>query len=206
MSTDSNFKLKAGLTGLGCSALSFAALAVPPLTRRKISQQAVSQILSGAKEFDTPQEAQEFLDVIASMEYLQQTVQPKVPINWSNVLELRDVLASIHEQRRNDLDPVSVQNPYLRLSRLNFFKGLRSNGLLCETINPEKDGAAFKDLALAQQAVAELKKIGITAHIERLTGPRRRSTIVTSLEEVGFKIDTEKAAIGGKNEQTTVEV
>jgi hypothetical protein len=185
---DSNFKLKAGLQSLGCSALSFASLAAPPLTNRKISQQLVSQIIAGTKEFDSSADAQQFLDVIDSMEFLQQTVRPRVPINWSNVLELKDALAAVHEQRKNDMDPVSIQNPYLRLSRLNFFKGLRSNQTVIPTINPELDAVAFTNLALAQLAVAELKKMGVHAQIERLTAPRRKSTITTSLEEIGFKV------------------
>jgi hypothetical protein len=184
---DSNFKLKAGLQHLGCSALAFSALATPPLVNRKISQQLVSQIVSGTKSFDSPADAQQFLDVVHSMEFLQQTVQPRVPINWSNVLELKDALAAVHEQRKNVMDPVSIQNPYLRLSRLNFFKGLRSNHTVIETINPELDAVAFNNLALAQLAVAELKKMGVHAQIERLTAPRRTSTLVTSLQEIGFE-------------------
>jgi hypothetical protein len=195
-----NHKLKTGLTGLGCSALSFAALAAPPLVHRKISQQTVSQIMGGTKDFDSPADAQAFLDVIATMEYLQNTVTPRVPINWANVLELKDVLAAVHEQRQNDLDPLSVQNFYIRISRLNFFKQVDSTGIV-STINPEKDGAAFQDIGLVQKTIAELKKMGTTATHERLTGPRRKSTIVTSLEEVGLK--SEQAAIGGENGRTT---
>ena len=196
-----NHKLRAGLTGLGCSAVSFSALAVPPLTHRRMSQQYVSQIITGTKEFDSVDDARDFLEVINTMEFLQEIVQPRVPINWQNVLELKDVLASIHEQRKNDMDPVSVQNFYVRLTRVNFFKGIDSRGVVT-TINPEKDGAAFKDLSVAQQAVAKLKEMGVTAQFEKLTGPRRRSSLVVSLQELGFKIDVEQAAIGGADEPT----
>lgn len=188
--TEYNHKLKAGLNSLGCSALSFSALAVPPLTSRKLSQQMVSQIIAGSKEFESSADAQEFLNVIRSMEHLQQTVEPRVPIDWSNVLELKQILATVHEQRKNDIDPVTVQHFYIRLSRLNFFKGMNSLGVV-QTINPEKDGAAFSDLTLAQHIVQELKKIGVSGEIERLTGPRRRSTLTSSVEELGFKPDTE---------------
>ena len=199
MSTDYNYRLKAGLNGLGCSALSFSALAVPPLTRRKISQQLVSQILAGTKEFDSPEDARDFLEVVASMQHLQEIVQPRVPINWSNVLDLKDVLATVHEQRKNDLDPITVQNFYLRLTRLNFFAGLRSDGSVIETINPEKEAAAFHSIALAEKAITRLKQMGVTAYLERLTGPRRRSTIVTSLSELRF--EDEQPAIEDQNEQ-----
>jgi len=194
MTTEFNYKLKAGLTGLGCSALSFSALAVPPITNRKLSSQIVSQIIAGAKEFDSADDARNFLEVINTMEYLQQIVQPRVPINWSNVLELKDVLVSMHEQRKNKLDPVSVQNFYVRLSLLNFFKRVNSTGVQT-TINYQTDGAAFEDLGLAQQVVEKLKQMNVTAKVERLTGPRRKSSLTTSLEEVGF----EPAAIGDTN-------
>jgi hypothetical protein len=186
MSTEYNFKLKAGLTGLGCSALAFASLAVPPLTSRKISQQVVSQLLTGAKEFDSPEDAREFLNVIATMEYLQQTVTPKVPINWSDILALKDVLIQVHEQRQNEQDPIVVQSCYVRMGRLNFLKGINSAGPIT-TINPETQAAAFADLALAQEAIRRLKDMGHAATFERLTSPRRKSTIATSLEEIGFK-------------------
>jgi hypothetical protein len=191
-----NHKLRAGLTGLGCSAVSFSALAVPPLTCRRMSQQYVSQIITGTKEFDSTDDARDFLEVINTMEYLQQIVQPRVPINWQNVLELKDVLASIHEQRKNDVDPLSVQNFYVRLTRVTFFKGIDSRGVVT-TINPEKDGAAFKDLSLAQQVVQKLKQMDVTAQVERLTGPRRKSSLTTSLEELGFA--PEQEATGGSD-------
>lgn len=190
MTIDFNFKLKAGLSGLECSALSFSALAVPPITSRKLSQQVVSQIIAGAKEFDSAEDAREFLQVVSTMEYLQQIVQPRVPIAWNNVLDLKEILARVHEQRKNELDPVSVQNFYVRLSRLNFFKRIDSRGVV-PTINPEKDGAAFADLGLAQQCAQELKKLGVTAQFERLTGPRRKSSLTTSLEELGFTKDND---------------
>src|SRR2546427_5946433 len=126
MTTEFNHKLKAGLTRLGCSALSYSALAIPPITNRKLSSQIVSQIIAGGKEFDSAEDALDFLEAINTMEYLQQIVQPRVPINWSNVLEVKDVLISIHEERKNATDPVSVQNFYVRLSLLNFFKRVNS--------------------------------------------------------------------------------
>jgi hypothetical protein len=188
MATDHNYKLKAGLQNLGCSALAFSALAVPPLTDRKVSQQYISQIMAGTKDFDSIADAQQFLDVVTTMEYLQSTVVPRVPINWSNVLELKDVLAVVHEQRKNDMDPLSSQNFYLRLSRLNFFKQIDSRGVVT-TINPEKDGAAFADIKLAEQAINALKQIQVTAQWEKLTSPRRKSTSVTSVEEIGLKTE-----------------
>ena len=190
MTTEFNHKLKAGLSGLGCSALSFSALAVPPVTSRKMSQQIVSQIIAGAKEFDSDDDARDFLGVVNSMEYLQQTVKPRVPIDWSNVLELKDVLVSIHEQRKNELDPVSVQNLYVRLSLLNFFKRVNSTGVQT-TINYQIDGAAFEDLGLAQQVVQKLKEMNVASKVERLTGPRRKSSLATSLEELGFVVQEE---------------
>lgn len=194
MTTEFNYKLKTGLTGLGCSALSFSALAVPPITSQKKSSQTISQIIAGAKEFDSDVDARDFLSVVSTMEYLQQIVQPRVPINWSNVLDLKDVLASIHEQRKNESDPISVQNFYVRLSLLNFFKRVNSTGVQT-TINYQIDAAAFENSTLAQQVVEQLKQMNVAAKVERLTGPRRKSSLTTSLIEVGF----ESAAIGGTN-------
>jgi hypothetical protein len=48
-----------------------------------MSQQIVSQIIAGTKEFESVDDARDFLNVVSTMEYLQQTVQPRVPINWS---------------------------------------------------------------------------------------------------------------------------
>ena len=187
MTTEFNHKLKAGLTRLGCSALSFSALAVPPITSRKMSQQIVSQIVSGTKAFDSVDDAQDFFGVIDTMEYLQQIVRPRVPINWQNVLELKEVLISIHEQRKNATDPVHRRCWFVRLSVHNFFKGLRSDGSVIETMAYYDDEAvAFTNYELASEVAEKLKQRNIPTKVEMLTCQRRQSTITVALEELGL--------------------
>lgn len=181
-----NIKLKTALQELGCSALAFSSLAAPPLVTKKVSQQTVSQLLSGTKEFDSDREAAEFLQVTEAMKYLQNTVVPKIPVDWSNVLGVKDALVQTFEKRKNELDPLHRRCWYVRLSVMNFFQGRRSDGSVIETINYQTEGVAFTDFELASAVVERLKQRGIPARAELLTGDRRQSTITTSVEELGF--------------------
>jgi hypothetical protein len=162
----------------------FAAHASPPLTQKRLSQQKLNQIVRGLEDFDSPDDAQDFLRVLDGMFYLQD--KTGLPINWGAVPELREPLAKAVDALHNQQDPVEVRCLYVRLSRLNFLEGLRSNGSVIETQNYHSNGAAFIDFRLAQECVRRLQKLGVSAQIEPLTYPRRRSTITRSLEQIGF--------------------
>jgi len=76
---------------------------------------------------------------------------------------------------------------FVRLSVHNFFKGLRSDGSVIETmIHYDSDAVAFPSFELANEVVKRLKTRDIPARPEQLTCERRQSTITTSLEEIGF--------------------
>jgi hypothetical protein len=185
MAAQHNFRFKAQLQAMNCTASAYAILSAG-LVSKKLSQQQISQLITGTREFESDEEAQEHFRVLDSMAHLQEIVLPKVPIAWS--ADVKDVVKSTFEARRNEEDPINVQCFYVRLSVMNFFKLINSAGVQA-TINPEKDGAAFATVRLAEDCVRELKKMGVPARFERLTGPRRKSSLVTSLEELGFKQD-----------------
>jgi hypothetical protein len=186
MAMVNNIKLKIALQDLGCSALAFSSLAAPPLVTKKVSQQTVSQWVGGTKELDET-EAVEFLQVAEIMKHLQQTVTPRIPIAWSDVLGVKDVLVETYEKRKNELDPITRRCWFVRLSINDYFKGMRSDGMEIRTLNYfDEDAAAFTSYELAAKVVKRLNQHGIAAKAEVLTCERRRSTITTSLEEIGF--------------------
>src|SRR6266853_2245348 len=187
MANQHNIRFRTGLQSLNCSASAFAALAAPPLVSRKISQQYVSQLIAGTREFDSDEDAKEFFRVIDTMNHLQETIAPRLPIAWSDVLGVQDVLVRTFEQRKNETDPMHRRCWFVRLSVHNFFKGLRSDGSVIETmIYYDSDAVAFPSFELANEVVKRLKTRDVPARPEQLTCERRQSTITTSLEEVGF--------------------
>jgi len=186
MGLENNIKLRTGLKEIDCSALAFSALAAPPLTSKKLGQQVISQFIAGTREL-SEQEAAELLGVVNVMTNLQNSVTPKLPVNWSNVFAVRDTLIRTFEEQKNELDPVHRRCWFVRLSVHNFFKGLRSDGSVVETmIYYDSDAVAFPSFELANEVVKRLKTRDIPARPEQLTCERRQSTITTSLEEVGF--------------------
>jgi len=186
-----NIKLKTALQELGCSALAFSSLAAPPLVTKKVSQQTVSQLLSGTKEFETDREAAEFLQVTEAMKYLQDTVVPKIPVDWSNVLGVHGTMVKKIEKRKNELDPLHRRCWFVRLSVHNFFQGLRTDGSVVATVNYYGgEAAAFTSYELAAECVKRLKQRGIDSKAEALTVERRQSSITRSLEELGFKLES----------------
>jgi len=72
-----HIKLKTALQELGCSALAFSSLAAPPITSKRYSQQQISQLIAGTKEFPDDREAVEFLQVTEAMKHLQEIVTSK---------------------------------------------------------------------------------------------------------------------------------
>ena len=186
-------QLRTGLQILNCSDAAFAALAAPPLTPRKYSQQLLGQIKNGLREFENEDEANAFIRVLDAMLYVRE--KAGVPVDWSRPDELRAIVSQTVTERLNADDPLVPQSWFVRFSTLNFLKQMR-RGEPVTTINPERDGAAFSELALAKQAVERLKQLGTISRVELLTAPRRQSTITRSLEEIGF----ESAAIGGTDE------
>jgi len=180
-----NIKFRNGLRERNCTASAFSQLAVPPMTSRRLSQQQVSQLIAGTREFETTEEATEFLRVIDLMNYLQETVRPNVPINWSDVFAVKDILVKTFEQHKNELDPVIMRCYYVRLSLNSFFKTFSKDGVI-ETRDYRNDAAAFADAALAFEVVQRLKKLKLDSRFEELTAPRRNSTITKSIEELEF--------------------
>jgi hypothetical protein len=186
MAMTDNIKLKTALGELRCSALAFSSHAAPPLVSQKVSQQTVSQWINGTKELEDS-EAAEFLQVVEAMKYLQEIVVPKIPVDWSNVLGVKDVLVQTFEKRKNELDPINRRCWFVRLSVHHFFQGLRTDGSAITSMNYYNDeAAAFTDYALASEVVKRLKQSGIDSKTEPLTCERRQSTITTSLEELGL--------------------
>lgn len=186
------FRLRNGLQKLSCSTTSFAAFtrAIPGIA--KLSQQALGQVLNGQRDFDNPQDGEDFVRVLSVMEYLQENVQPKLPIDWNNVLLAKDVLVKTFEERRNAEDPMQNRLWFVRLNVHDFFKSLRSDGTESRTLNYyDGDAAAFTNYELAAKAVRKLKELNVPATAELLTCQRRESTIAGSLAELGFEIEKE---------------
>ncbi len=181
-----NYRFKAALQNVGCTASAYAVLSAQLVTK-KLTQQQVSQIISGTREFDSETEAAQHFQVLDAMVYLSDIVTPKVPINWSgDPLRVRDVLKQTFETRLNEQDPITVQNFYIRQG-MKYLKSVNSAGVQW-TINPAIDAACFgTDIDLCSAAVRALDKMGERSQLDRVTAPRRRSTICTSLEELGLK-------------------
>ena len=187
MGLEHNIKLRTALKEIDCSALAFSALAAPPLTSKKLSQQVVSQLIAGTREFESDQEAAELLDVVNVMTHLQSTVTPKLPVNWSNVFGVRDTLIQTFEQQKNERDPIENRCWFVRLSVHNFFQGLRTDDSVIGTLNYyDAEAAAFTNYELASEVSKRLNQRGVANKVEILTCRRRQSTIATSLEELGF--------------------
>ena len=186
-------KIRAGLKTLNCSVAAFAALAAPPMVIRKLSQQQLNQVVNGRVDLDE-KEVIEFLSVIDTMQYLQETIKPKLPINWNDPLLVRDVLLETYKNRIDHEDPIIPRSWFIRLSRLNFLQGIRGNGSLIENINFDQS-AAFTDPDLANECIRKLKQRDVAARVELLTAPRRKSTITTSLEEIGFSPEPVSATV-----------
>lgn len=183
-------QIRTGLQRLDCTIPVFTALCSQPMVKQKFSQQQMNQIVSGRVDAD-PEDVKQLLSVIRTMDYLQDTIKPNLPINWgSNPLLVRDVLVKTYEERLNAEDPIIRQACYIRTSALNYFVKLRGDGSPVETINAH-EAAAFLDFQLAREGVKLLKAKGVSAFTDLLTGLRRESTITKSLEELGFKLETE---------------
>jgi hypothetical protein len=178
-------KIRPGLQALSCTVSAAAGLCVPPMVRQKLSQQELNKIVNGYVDADADQ-VRQILSVLHTMEYLQETIVPKLPIRWDEPLLVRDILIRTYQERLNAGDPIETRCWYVRLSIFNFLKSINSNGPV-ETINLT-DACAFSDRVLAQKAADKLKTtMKIDANVELLTQPRRRSTLTTSLEDVGFQ-------------------
>ena len=182
---EAQIKIRARLQTLNCSVAAFAALAAPPMVIRKLSQQQLNQVVNGRVDLDE-KEVIEFLSVIDTMPYLQETIKPKLPINWNDPLLVRDVLVHTYKERLDHEDPIVPRSWFVRLSRLNFLQGFRLNNTVIETMNYDQ-AAAFTDPGLADRCVRRLRDFDITARAELFTTPRRKSMITTSLEEIGFQ-------------------
>ena len=134
----------------------------------------------------TTQENEAILSVIAAMRGLQQSVEPQVPVNWAQIGKIKSIIDERRRQSKDELDPKILRPYFVRLSVLNFFQKLRSNGTPQETMNYPTEGAAFERHELAEEVVRRLKAMNVHSKVEQLTAPRRKSGMTTSLEELGF--------------------
>src|SRR5467141_1488212 len=168
MGLEQNIEFRKKLEPL-CSALAYSGLAAPPLVSKKLSQQFISQLIAGTKEFDSAEEAAEHFRVLEAMEILRDSVTPRIPINWSDVLGVREALIQTFERQQSEKDPLHKICWYVRFSLMNYLQGFRSDGTVIETINPYTEGAAFIDFDLANKVSLRLKRQGIENRTERLT-------------------------------------
>ncbi len=198
MANQHNIRLRSGLQTLNCSATAFAALAAPPLVSRKISQQYMSQLIAGTREFDSDEDAKEFLQVMDTMFHLQDIVVPKIPVNWSDVLGVQDVLVQTFRDRRDVEDPIVPRSWFVRLNSLTWLVRMRGSEPV-PTYNPTTKGVTFEDTKLAEEAVQRLRAVGVTSKMDLLTADRRLSTITRSLQEVGFEAEPKQEETNGTN-------
>jgi hypothetical protein len=75
-------KIRPGLQTLGCTVAAASAYCGPPMVKQKISQQQLNQIVNGYVDADADQVSQ-ILSVLHTMEYLQETITPRLPIRWA---------------------------------------------------------------------------------------------------------------------------
>jgi hypothetical protein len=100
---------------------------------------------------------------------------------------VKDALLHIFERQKNELDPLHHRCWFVRLSVHNFFKGLRPDGSVIETMTYyNSEAAAFTDHGLASEVAEKLRQRNIPTKVELLTCERRQSTITVALEELGF--------------------
>jgi hypothetical protein len=142
----------------------------------------VSRGLTG----EIPFSAAEALDISETIAAMRSVQAENLPVNWTLISKIKPVV----KQRRKDLheqaDPILRQCTVIRLSRTNFFRRLNDGNTV--TTPSEMNCAAFETPALAEQAVRELKKLGINARIETCGAFRRQSTMTNSLVELGFEL------------------
>ena len=139
------------------------------------------RLANGSLSVDAAKKIEETLQVMKVMR-----LEAGLPVDWTFVPFIKPLLERKLVEYKEQKDPVETRCWYIRLSHFNFLKSVNSYGPI-ETINYQVDGAAFSDHALAQKAADKLKAIKIASTVELLTGPRRKSTITTSLEELGFE-------------------
>src|SRR5258708_25559244 len=115
MGLEKNIEFKTRLLPL-CSALAYSGHAAPPLVAKQLSQQFISQIVKGTRQFDSDDEAEEHLRVLDAMEALQKNVSPRVPIDWTDPLGVREALLHTFERLKEDQDPLHKVCWYVRFS------------------------------------------------------------------------------------------
>jgi hypothetical protein len=188
MSLD-QIKIRTGLNNLtgGCSVASAAALLVPPLVKAKLSQQQLNLIVNGRVDAGE-EEVKQILSVIRTMEYLQEIIQPRLPINWNEPLLVRDILIRTHEDLKNSDDPVVPRSWFIRLSITDFLRSVGS-GKVFSTHDYANEGICFESFNLAEACLTKVRELDaslVHARTVALTAPRRASTITRSLKGIGF--------------------
>jgi hypothetical protein len=173
-------RLRAELHQNNLSAATASALLVPPITMRKLSQQQLSAIMNGQRDFDSPAEARSFFDGLQFIRSVQESVTPQLPVDWANVLAVRDTLIRLYEERQEQVNPTHKRCYFVRLSVTSFFKEV-ADGNIVSTPRYVTEAAAFVDFDLANQVRQELKKRGVESKVELLTALRGQRDVIVSL-------------------------
>jgi hypothetical protein len=92
-------------------------------------------------------------------------------------------------------DPIVNRSWFIRLSLQKFFTGIHTDGTINDTANYFSEGACFTDYGLVEKCVRRLRTLNVTSHPELLTAQRRRSTICSNLETLGFTPEPITAAV-----------
>jgi hypothetical protein len=187
MAVADQIKLRTSLATLNCSVASYAALAVPPMVKQKVSQQQLNLIVNGRTEIPDD-DVKDFLSVTDSMEYLQSTVRPHVPIDWSLPLLVQKALIQAHKDRIEQQDPCPDTFYVLNLGSRGYFTKIR-NGEVA-SMPSIAQAAAFSSVDQAGVATRELifrfKERADWIPVPNHSIKRPMSQMVSSFEEVGL--------------------
>ena len=136
-------------------------------------------------------ESKSIEETIAAMRLVQSEMS--LPINWTQIGRCKPRVDQRRKELHEQADPFVRRCILIRTSGTGFF--LRVNSTNVVTTPSEMNAAAFEEPGIANEAVRQLKKLGIDSRIESFGAFRRASTMSRSLVEVGF----EPAAIGDTN-------
>jgi hypothetical protein len=187
MAVADQIRLRTNLATLNCSVASYAALAVPPMVKQKVSQQQLNLIVNGRTEIPED-DIKDFLSVADSMEYLQSLVRPHVPIDWSIPLLVQRALIQAHKDRIEQKDPTPDTFYVLSVNGFSYFTCVRS-GEVMSTPSVTK-ATAFSSVEQAGAASRELR-FKYQTNTQVLPTPnhsiqRKQSTMVAALEDIGL--------------------
>src|SRR6266851_2243930 len=153
------------------------------LSAARMSRGLASE-LNGEAPF-TPSELQLLADTILAMRSLQESIP--VPIAWAQTTKVKSFVdkhrAELHDQK----DPLAPPRQwYVRLNSLTWLSRMRGDEPI-PTYNFQVDGAAFKDMTMADEVVRRLRAVGVQSKTDLLTADRKSTRLTRSLTEIGFE-------------------